>query len=247
MGLLVRHVIELLIALVTLLTAAQPEATRTFTDDRVDLPPAGFKFSTSEPTPPPDQWLVRREGDNHVLVFTGDPERRRGRRGDSQRGKGSSGNQRGGGTNVADPERRRGFALALLDGPSRTNLSAAASFKNARRTGRAGFVWRYQDSQNYYMVHLDIDEADQEIGLYRIVNGNRVNIGREADMQLRQSDWHELKVFHENDHIRVYLGGIKVFDVEDKTFRGPGAVGLWVAADTIMYFDNLSLAASDPR
>ena len=43
------------------------------------------------------------------------------------------------------------------------------------------------------------------------------------------------------DTIRVYLGGIKVFDVEDRTFRGPGAVGLWAAAGAELYFDNLRI------
>jgi hypothetical protein len=241
----VRHVTELLMAFVTLLTAAQPETTvRTFNDDRVDSPPAGFHFDGSAPTRS-DRWLVRREGDNNVLVHLGDPERRKGGSEARDYGRGSAGERSRG--SVADPERRRRFALALLDGPGRANVSVSATFKNVGRTGRAGFVWRYQDSQNYYMVHVDLDEADQEVGLYRIVNGNRVRIEHEKDMQLRKTGWHELKVSHLNETIRVYLGGIKVFEVEDKTFRGPGAVGVWTAADTVMYFDDISLGSGDSR
>jgi hypothetical protein len=236
----VGHVAALLMAFVTIVAAAQPETVRTFDEDRVDAPPAGFVFSGTAETRA-DRWLVRRERNNNVLVHFGDPERRRRVAGDPERGRGNAGDPGRSRGSVADPERRRRFALALLDGPRRTNLSVVASFKNAGRTGRAGFVWRYQDSQNFYIVHLDLDEADQEIGLYRVVNGNWARIGVEEDLQL-QHDWQTLKVVHANETIRVYLSGIKVFDVRDKTFRGPGAVGLWSAADTVMYFDNLSVS-----
>jgi hypothetical protein len=258
MGLLVRHVIELLttlvtMTLVTLLTAAQPEATRTFSDDRVDAQPAGFKFTGTEQARP-DKWVVRREGDNNVLVYAGDPERRRGTRGDPPRvGDPQRGDdpQRGGapqtGKRNGDPSRRRRYALAILDGPARANGSIEVNIKHAGRSGRGGVVWRYQDPLNYYTVHLDLDEADQDIALYRVVKGNRTRIGNDADLQLRPSDWHVLKVSHENETIRVYLGGVKVFDVQDKTFRGPGAVGLWSALDSVMYFDDLSFDASVPR
>jgi hypothetical protein len=233
----VRHVTSILIALVTLVASArterapgtpastparterapgtpasaQPETVRTFEEDRVGVPPVGFVFSGTAPMRP-DRWLVRRERDNNVLAHVGSLPR-------------------GG-----------GIALAVLDGPRAANLSVAARFKLAAGDRPGGFVWRYQDPQNYYMVSLDLaDVAEQEIKLYRVVSGNRIRIGREEDMDLSQKDWHVLKVVHANETIRVYLDGIKVFDVRDRTFRDAGAVGLWSADDAVMYFDDLSL------
>jgi hypothetical protein len=209
-------------AVVALVAAAQPGAVRTFDGDRVDAPPAGFTFTGT-----PDRWVVRRERDNNVLAHQGDPARRGGIPGGSAR--------------------RRGIALAILDGPGLTNVSFAASFKVAAGKGRGGFVWRYQDPQNYYMVGLDLEEDDQEIGLYRVVSGNQTRIDHEKDLQIQQNDWHVLKVVHANETIRVYLGGIKVFEVHDKSFRGPGAVGLWAAGDGTLYFDNVSLDEGERR
>jgi hypothetical protein len=98
------------------------------------------------------------------------------------------------------------------------------------------------------MVSLDLADVHvQELKLYRVVRGNRIGIGREEDLELRQQDWHVLKVVHANETIKVYLSGIKVFEVQDRTFRGAGAVGLWSAADAVMYFDNFSLEEGEPR
>jgi hypothetical protein len=146
---------------------------------------------------------------------------------------------------LGEPGRGRGIAFAVLPGPGPANLAIAARFKLVSGDGPAGFVWRCQDARNYYMVRLDL--AEQEIGLYRVVSGNRIRIGREEDLELRQNDWHALKVAHTIDAIRVYLDGVKVFEVHDRTFRDAGAVGLWSAANSVMYFDDLSLDDGDRR
>jgi hypothetical protein len=226
----VRHVTSILTALVTLVASiparaerapgtpasAQPEAVRTFEEDRVGVPPGGFAFSGTAQARP-DRWLVRRERDNNVLAH------------------------------LRDPDRGRGISLAVLDGPGHANVSVAARFKLAGDEAAGGFVWRFQDAQNYYLVRLDLEPADQEIGLYRVVSGNRIRIGREEDLELRPKDWHLLKVVHSAETIRVYLDGIKVFDVHDRTFRDAGAVGLWSASDADLYFDDLSLGEGDRR
>jgi hypothetical protein len=213
----VRHVAAILIVFVSLVGAGWSEVVRTFEEDRVGAPPAGFVFSGTARARP-DRWLVRREHDNNVLAHLG------------------------------DPDRTRGTAIAILEGPGPANLTVAASVKLAAGDGPGGFVWRYQDPQNYYMVSLDLaDRGVQELGLYRVVRGNRIRIGREEDLQLRQQDWHVLKVVHAKETIKVYLSGIKVFEVRDRTFRDAGAVGVWSAADAVMYFDNLSVQEGERR
>src|SRR6185436_19060611 len=49
---------------------------------------------------------------------------------------------------------------------------------------------------------------------------------------------HVLKVVQGDDRIRVYLGGIKVFDAKDRTFRGAGGIGLWSSGDSAAQFED---------
>src|SRR5262245_57810908 len=66
------------------------------------------------------------------------------------------------------------FALAVLDEQPRADVSLSARIRltGAKRTG--GLVWRVQDADHYYLARLDLQR--QDIGLYRVVNGNRTRI-----------------------------------------------------------------------
>ena len=82
----------------------------------------------------------------------------------------------------------------------------------------AGLVWKYQDPMNHYSAQLDL--AKQELAIYRVVNGNRIRLEREDDLELDPDAWHSLKIFQERGEIRVYLGGIRVFSERDRLPRG---------------------------
>jgi hypothetical protein len=41
--------------------------------------------------------------------------------------------------------------------------------------------------------------------------------------------------------IVVSLNGQGLYEVDDKTFTGPGKVGLWTKADSLTYFDDLMI------
>ena len=83
----------------------------------------------------------------------------------------------------------------------------------------AGLVWKYQDRLNHYSAQLDL--AKQELAVYRVVNGNRIRLEREDDLELDPDAWHSLKIFQERGEIRVYLGGIRVFSERDRLPRTP--------------------------
>lgn len=138
---------------------------------------------------------------------------------------------------LGDPSRRSGFALALLDGPpqGRVSLSVRLRLTSGERSG--GIVWRVQDAENYYLARLDLTR--QDLGVYRVVHGNRARIEGEDDLELDPDAWHMLKVVDEGDGIRVYLGGIRVLRARDRTFREAGAVGLWCTGDSVAHFDDL--------
>ena len=133
---------------------------------------------------------------------------------------------------------RGGFSLALVEGQARSPSSLSARLRLAGPHGELGIAWRIQDVNNYYLALLDL-ESEQDIGLYRIVNGNRVRIDVEDDLDLDRAAWHTLKVVQEEDQIRVYLGGIRVLRARDRTFAKPGGVALWCTGDAVAHFDDL--------
>jgi hypothetical protein len=43
----------------------------------------------------------------------------------------------------------------------------------------------------------------------------------------------------------VFWDNQTVIDTRDKTFREPGKIGLWTKADSVTYFDDLSVEANE--
>jgi hypothetical protein len=45
----------------------------------------------------------------------------------------------------------------------------------------------------------------------------------------------------------VFFDEQRVFEATDETFKGAGKVGLWTKADSVTYFDNLSIRSHGTR
>ena len=142
-------------------------------------------------------------------------------------------------------EGRAGFALAVLDAATARNVTVSARLRLPGGQRSAGVVWRLQDADNYYLARLDLDR--QDIGLYRIAAGNRTRIEGEDDLELDNAAWHTLRIVHEDEEIRVYLGGIRVLRARDRTFMQAGAAGVWCADAAIAHFDDLRVEALAAR
>jgi hypothetical protein len=139
---------------------------------------------------------------------------------------------------LGEPPARAGFSLAILDEPPPDGATSfSAKTRLAGTSGSTGILWRVQDPDNYYLARLDL--ARQDIGLYRVVRGNRVRIEGEDDLELDPNAWHTLKILQEGENIRVYLGGIRVLRARDRTFSRPGSTGLWCTGDAVAQFDDL--------
>jgi hypothetical protein len=135
-----------------------------------------------------------------------------------------------------------GFALAVLDGTSVADATVSARVRFAGGPRSAGIVWRVQDAENYYLARLDLDR--QDIGLYRVAGGNRTRIEGEDDLELDAGAWHTLRIVHQAENIRVYLGGIRVLRARDRTFAHAGSAGVWCAGDAVAHFDDLRVDAA---
>lgn len=145
----------------------------------------------------------------------------------------------------ADPA-APGFALAVADRatPGDLVVSARLKFNGTSRVG--GLVWRYRDDQNYHSLLLDLNRG--ELAMYRITAGNRIRLDVRDELELDPSAWHTLKVVHVGSDIRVMLGGVRVFDEQDRRDRGDsqGKVGVMATGPSEIWFDDLHVGPSDP-
>lgn len=106
-----------------------------------------------------------------------------------------------------------------------------------------GLVWRFQDASNYYVVRANALEGN--VVLYKTVNGKRSSLqvkgrmfGYGLDADVPKGKWSTLRVDFAGNTYSVTFNGKKLFDVEDPTFQGEGAVGLWTKADSVTLFDD---------
>jgi len=111
-----------------------------------------------------------------------------------------------------------------------------------------GFVWRFVDANNYYVVRAN--PLEDNVVLYKVKNGKRTDlplIGKGktygVDVAPLGSGWNDLKLAVLEDIFTVYLNGKQIFQVQDKTFTKEGKVGLWTKADAVTYFDNFEIKA----
>ncbi len=103
-----------------------------------------------------------------------------------------------------------------------------------------GFVWRYQDNNNYYTCRMNPLEDNYRV--YKVVNGKRSAQFQDVTVKLPLNEWHTLKVKMVGDHIQCFLDGKKYLDVKDSSITEAGKVGLWTKADAQTRFDEFKIA-----
>jgi len=117
-------------------------------------------------------------------------------------------------------------------------------------TGRmdqgGGFVWRFIDANNYYVVRAN--PLEDNIVLYKVENGKRTDLpligkGRTygADVETLGNGWNTLKLYAKDELFIVYLNDKEIFKVNDKTFTNAGKVGFWTKADAVTWFDDFQV------
>src|SRR5438874_4538642 len=101
-----------------------------------------------------------------------------------------------------------------------------------------GLVWRYRDANNYYITRCNALEDNCTI--YHVVNGSRRPF-QNQNVKVATKAWHTLKMEARGNHFVVWFDGQKVLDAHDDTFQA-GRVGLWTKADSVIEFDDLTIA-----
>lgn len=133
----------------------------------------------------------------------------------------------------------RRFAMALVKSSAYKDLKISVKAKPVAGEVEmvAGLVWRYQDADNYYVARWNANSVRVD----RVVNGERqLLMPREATITSTAKTWYTLTVEHRGEHINVFLGRERVFEGQDTTYAKAGRIGVWVKADSLTYFDDLT-------
>ena len=189
-----------------------------FTSDAVGEPPPGFAFGHTANVGQPGRWIVRARDGNRVLA-----------------------------QEDTDMTRAR-FALAIRSDIAASDLDISVRVRPVSGTidQAGGLVWRYQDQDNYYLVRANA--LEDNVVSYKVEGGKRTDLplkaegrtyGKKVDVPAGQ--WSVLRVSVAGTVSEVYFNGTKLYEVEDGTFLGAGAVGLWTKADSVTEFDDLTV------
>lgn len=132
------------------------------------------------------------------------------------------------------------FDVIVWDESNYQDLEITVKFKGVKgeEDQGGGPVWRYQDSDNYYIARAN--PLENNFRVYKVVDGNRKQLAS-ADIDIPTGEWHTIKIRMVVNHIEGFYDGKKYFDVTDDMFKDRGKAGLWTKADAFTYFDDLEI------
>ena len=139
----------------------------------------------------------------------------------------------------ADPTDYR-FPLAIADDTNYGDLALSVKFKtiSGKVDQGAGLVFRLKDKDNYYIVRANALEGN--LRLYHVIKGRRVQFAG-ANFSVTPNVWHEIKVEARKNAFACFYDGQPKFTAQDDTFKGPGKIGVWTKADSVIHFDDLTV------
>ena len=132
------------------------------------------------------------------------------------------------------------FPVAALSEPRLKDVRASVRCKliSGKVDQACGLVARYQDENNYYMTRANALESN--IRVYSVRDGKRKQLAS-WNGAVTAGSWHDYRFEVKGDHLQVFWDGQRVLDHHDATFADAGLVGVWTKADSVSYFDDLSI------
>ena len=104
-------------------------------------------------------------------------------------------------------------------------------------TQAGGLILRYRNLYSFYMLFLNT--KDQRITLTR-ASRNGIKVLKRVNQPFTPDRWYELKAVCYLNHVRAFVDGQQIIDVEDEVSTG-GKIGLVTAGASQVYFDGLSV------
>ena len=141
------------------------------------------------------------------------------------------------------------FPLSIVEKTNYQDLVLSVRFKaiSGPRDQGAGLVWRFRDANNYYIVRANA--LENNVVLYKMQEGKRISLAPKgtpektygAKTRVPGNSWNKLGVQVKGNLFTVFFNDQKLFEVEDSTFAEAGKIGLWTKADSVIYFDDLTV------
>src|SRR5437899_3150022 len=86
------------------------------------------------------------------------------------------------------------FNICVAEDTKYKDVELSVSFKAIAGDSDqgGGFVWRYQDNNNYYICRMNPLEDNYRV--YHVVAGKRIQIGTKEGLKVPKGEWHKLKI-----------------------------------------------------
>jgi hypothetical protein len=132
------------------------------------------------------------------------------------------------------------FPVAVADQPALRDVRLSVRCKaiSGEIDRACGLVFRYRDADNYYVTRANA--LENNVRLYHVTGGARRQFASFSG-PVKSGTWHLLRADAKGDHFEVYWDDKKVIDARDGSIPDSGKVGVWTKADSVTYFDDLSV------
>jgi hypothetical protein len=132
------------------------------------------------------------------------------------------------------------FPLAVYKPYSGKDLELSVRFKPVAGTvdQAGGIAVRLSTPDDYYVARANA--LEDNVRFYRVVKGRREQLAS-ANAKVAPNEWHTLALRAEGDRFTVSFDGKALLTAQDNTFPDAGKVALWTKADSVTYFDTISI------
>jgi hypothetical protein len=132
------------------------------------------------------------------------------------------------------------FPLAIYKPYTGKDLELSVRFKAVAGTvdEAGGIVVRLSTADDYYVARANA--LEDNVRFYRVVKCKREQLAG-ADLKVSANQWHTLSLRAEGDRFTVSFDGSALFSARDPTFQDAGKIALWTKADSVTYFDTISV------
>jgi hypothetical protein len=132
------------------------------------------------------------------------------------------------------------FPLAVYQPYSGSDLEFSVRFKPVAGTvdEAGGIAVRLLTPDDYYIARANA--LEDNVRFYRVVKGKREQLAS-ANVKVSANAWHTLALKAEGDRFTVSFDGKALLSTQDRIFPDAGKVALWTKADSVTYFDTISI------
>jgi hypothetical protein len=136
------------------------------------------------------------------------------------------------------------FPLAIYRPFAGRNVYVSVRFMPVAGTvdQAGGVVLRLTSANDYYLARANA--LENNVRFYRVVGGKRQMIAG-VDATVSGRAWHTLGVVARREKFTILFDGKELFAATDATFPGPGRTGVWTKADSVTWFERITIKPLD--